>query len=310
MASRHIPLDAAVIMSTVLEGILYGFSVLMFIGTIWIFTYKRRVRDINWPIAVVATLLLVLSTAHIVINIIYLEDGLVRYRNTFPGGPQAFFAYTPQATFLAKSAIYILQTLVGDGVVIYRCYVVWRSIWVIIIPCIMWCGVAGCSVCMVYFFSQASISEIENFFTSKLGHWVAAFLSSTLATNLLSTGLLAYRIWTIERKVSTFRTVKGRVPILRMLMDAAILYSAALCSSLISFALSNDGLFVVADVINPIISITFYMVFIRIAIRQNDTNYVSTEHVGGGTTDTERSTPQQHPLKNICRENDIPFLVA
>ncbi|KAG2052746.1 hypothetical protein BDR06DRAFT_508082 [Suillus hirtellus] len=33
-------LDSANIMSTVLEGVLYGFSVLMFIGTIWTFTYK------------------------------------------------------------------------------------------------------------------------------------------------------------------------------------------------------------------------------------------------------------------------------
>jgi hypothetical protein len=43
---------------------------------------------------------------------------------------------------------------------------------------------------MVYSFSQASITEVENFFTSKLasGHWVVAFLASTLATNVLSTG--------------------------------------------------------------------------------------------------------------------------
>ncbi|KAG1783917.1 hypothetical protein EV702DRAFT_1056252 [Suillus placidus] len=307
MASRHIPLDVAVIMSTVLEGILYGLSVLMFIGTIWIFTYKHRIQDINRPIAVVATLLLVLSTAHIVVGIIHLEDGLVKYRLTFPGGPEAFFAYTPQGTFVAKNAIYILQTLVGDGVVIYRCYVVWKSVWVIVIPCLMWCGVAGCSVCMVYSFSQASISEVENFFTSKLGHWVAAFLASTLATNVLSVGLLVYRIWTIERKVSAIRITKGKMPILRVLIDAAILYSVALCSSLICFALSNDGLYVIGDVINPIISIAFYMVFIRIAIRQNNTDYVST--VIGGTAETERSASQQHPLKNIYKQNDIPFLV-
>jgi hypothetical protein len=33
------------------------------------------------------------------------------------------------------------------------------------------------------------------------------------------------------------------MPILRMLIDAAMLYSAALCSSLIHFALSNNGLY-------------------------------------------------------------------
>ncbi|KAG2110696.1 hypothetical protein DEU56DRAFT_749797 [Suillus clintonianus] len=307
MPVARVPLDVAVIMSTVLEGILYGFSALMFIGTIWMFTYKHRMRDVNRPIAAVATLLLVLSTAHIIVGIIHLEDGLVKYRDTFPGGPAAFFAYAPQPTFVAKNAIYILQTLVGDGVVIYRCYVVWQSVWIIVIPCIMWCGVAACSVCMVYSFSQASISDVENFFTSKLGHWVAAFLTSTLATNVLSTGLLAYRIWMVERRVSAIRVTKGNMPILRVFIDAAIMYSAALCSSLICFALANDGLYVIGDVINPIISIAFYMVFIRVATSRNDKNYIST--VGGGTTETERSTSQRYPMNNTYRQNDIPFLV-
>jgi hypothetical protein len=35
----------------------------MFIGTIWALTYNRRMQDINRPLAVVAVLLLILSTA-------------------------------------------------------------------------------------------------------------------------------------------------------------------------------------------------------------------------------------------------------
>ncbi|KAG2747811.1 hypothetical protein P692DRAFT_20806481 [Suillus brevipes Sb2] len=49
-SSTGLALDAASLMSIVLEGILYGrvsFSVLMFIGTMWIFTYKRRMRDVR-----------------------------------------------------------------------------------------------------------------------------------------------------------------------------------------------------------------------------------------------------------------------
>lgn len=34
----------------------------MFIGTVWALSYKRRMRDINRPIAVVAILLLLAST--------------------------------------------------------------------------------------------------------------------------------------------------------------------------------------------------------------------------------------------------------
>ncbi|KAG2052716.1 hypothetical protein BDR06DRAFT_887387 [Suillus hirtellus] len=306
VALAGIPMDAAAIMSTVLEGILYGFSVLMCLGTIWTFTYKRHMQDVNRPIAVVATLLFVLSTAHIVVDIIHLEHGLVKYRDTFPGGPVAFFADVTQVTFVIKNAIYTLQTLLGDGVVIYRCYVVWQSAWVIIIPCMMWCGVAASGVCSVYYFSQASMVEVQNFFAAKIGHWVAAFLSSTLATNMLSTGLLAYRIWTIERKVSAVCTTKRKVPILRVLIDAAVLYSAALGSSIICFGLWNDGLYVMGDLIVPIISITFYMIFIRVATSQSNRHYPSTAH--RETTETERRKLQQHPLQPLIhRPNDSKF---
>jgi hypothetical protein len=42
----------------------------------------------------------------------------VKYRDTYPGGPVAFFADVTQNTFVIKNAIYTLQTLLGDGVVV------------------------------------------------------------------------------------------------------------------------------------------------------------------------------------------------
>ncbi|KAG2033016.1 hypothetical protein BDR03DRAFT_1002324 [Suillus americanus] len=300
MASKSttgLPLDAANIMSTVLEGILYGeyrFSVLMFIATIWTFTYKQRIRDINRPIAVVAILLFVLSTVHMIVGIIRLEDGLVKYGNTFHDGPAGFFADVTQRTFLIKNTIITLQTLLGDGVVIYRCYFVWQSVWIIILPCMMWCGVAAFGICMVYV--QAPTTNAKNVFGNKTGHWITAFLSLTLATNLLSSGLLAYRIWTIERNVSGAYATKNKMPILRVLVDAAFIYSAALCASQVCFALSNYGFYVIGDLIIPIISIAFYMVFIRIAISKNVQECLSAT-VCGGRIESDRRISSRCPVQ-------------
>ncbi|KAG2133336.1 hypothetical protein DEU56DRAFT_913944 [Suillus clintonianus] len=283
-ATTHLFPDTGVaIMSSVLGGIVYGFSVLMFIGTIWIFTYNNRIRNVrvNRPIAAVATLLFLLSTAHTVVGIIQLEVGLAKYRDTFPGAPVSFFADISQI-LVVKDVIYTLQTLLGDGVVIYRCYVVWPSVWVIVLPCMMWCGVAAIGVCMVYDVSQASTSAGS---VKDAERWVVVFLAFTLATNLFSSGLLAYRIWMIERKVSKIRTTKGKKPLLRVLVDSALLYTVSLFPSLICSALSNNGdriMFDVGDLVVPIISIAFYMVFIRIAISQNNQDHVSV--VCGGTT--------------------------
>ncbi|KAG2751868.1 hypothetical protein P692DRAFT_20799754 [Suillus brevipes Sb2] len=294
--AKGIPLDSAAIMSTVLEGILYGFSVLMFIGTIWALTYKHHMRDVNRPITAVAVLLLALSTAHMVVDIIRTEEGLVQYRDTFPGGPEAFFAEIARKTFVIKNAIFVSQTLLGDGVVIYRCYVVWQTVWVIILPSMLWFSVAVTGVYSIYSFSRTT-SISGNVFSHATRQWISAFYALTLATNLLSSGLLAYRIWKIERTVANTRTTKmTTTSILRVIMDAAIVYSIALLCTLIGSVCSNNGSLVMIDVLMPIISIAFYMVIIRIAIGKKNLSHVLTVR-GGSTSETDRGNLRHYALK-------------
>ncbi|KAG2111460.1 hypothetical protein DEU56DRAFT_985335 [Suillus clintonianus] len=273
MASTGIPLDAGSILAVALEGVAYGFSVLMFIGTIWSLTFKQRMQDVSRPISVVAILLFILSTAHMVVTIIRVEDGLVKYRDTYPGGPVAFFADLTQPTMAIQHSLYLLQTLLADGVVIYRCYVVWQSVLIIVLPSMLWCSVAVTGVFVIYTFLQVTNNSTD-LFANELGQpgqWVAAFFASTIATNLLSSGLLAYRIWMIERDISTVRATKDTMmPIVRVLVDAAVLYSVVLFTTLICFICSNNGEVVILDMIMPIISITFYMVLIRIAINRKN----------------------------------------
>ncbi|KAG1721867.1 hypothetical protein EDD22DRAFT_974660 [Suillus occidentalis] len=310
-----VQLDTAFLVSSVLVGILYGFSVLMFIGTIWTLTYKRRTRDINRSMVAAATLLFLLSTVDMILVIIEVEDGLVKYPNTFPGGPESFFADLLQEIFIAKNVIYTLQTLLGDGVVnfpfwqkIYRCYVVWQSVRVIILPCMLWCGIAAFGICWVYAprsSSPVSGGNYDQTFIAGEIIWTTAFLTFTLATNLFSSGLVAYRIWTIERKVSAVRVTKRKIPLLRVFVDAAILYSVALCSFIvIIYAYSSAVFYVMGDMLIPIISIAFYMVFIRIAISKHTQD--------GWSSETERGTLQFRiqPLQSGPRHNDVSWPTA
>ncbi|OJA19438.1 hypothetical protein AZE42_04223 [Rhizopogon vesiculosus] len=248
-------------------------------------------------------------------DIIRIEDGLVKYRDTFQGGPPAFFADVAQVTFVTKNAIYIMQTLLGDGVVassifacwletlwligmsfekIYRCYVVWQSMLIIILPSILWCSSGVTGFTAVYSISQAT-SNAGNVFAPATGQWITAFFASTLSTNLLSSGLLAYRIWMIECSIFTSRTRSGStMPVLRVIVDAALLYSVTLLPALVCFICSNNGQFVMIDMIIPIISIAFYMVLIRIAIRRPQSHPFR----GGATSDTERGN-RQHAMKPL-----------
>jgi hypothetical protein len=142
MTSNGIPLDKAELLSVILEAILYGFSLLMFGGTMWTLLSQRSIQQLNRKMFAVACALLVVSTAHLVVHIIRVMFGLILYRDTFPGGPAAYFLDVSEWTWNAKNHIYVVQSLIGDGVILYRCYAVWQTVYILIVPMILWC-VAG-----------------------------------------------------------------------------------------------------------------------------------------------------------------------
>ncbi|KAA1472618.1 hypothetical protein DENSPDRAFT_778766 [Dentipellis sp. KUC8613] len=283
-AGDVLPLDKAGIISTVLEGVLYGFSVFMYGVTLWVLFYRRSTKEVNRSMVVVATLLFVFSTmvsprasparhpqlnaSHIGNDIARIIKGLVYNRNFEPGGPPVWFTNPSDFTFVFKSAIYSFQTVTGDGVVIYRCYMVWQNVYVIIFPLIMLAGVVTASVGSVWACSQANPAQGGIFF-KETGQWITAFYASTLSTNLICTMILAFRIWQINSRVSRKTPGGGGsslMPVLLIVVDAGVLYSVTLLSALLCFVNKSNGQYIVLDMVMPIISIVFYMVIIRVGI--------------------------------------------
>lgn len=55
---------------------------------------------------------------HLIIDIIRIMEGLILYRDTYPGGPISYFSNVSQWTFVTKNYLFTAQTLIGDGVVV------------------------------------------------------------------------------------------------------------------------------------------------------------------------------------------------
>lgn len=51
-------------------------------------------------------------------HIIRVMCGLILYRDTHPGGPIRYFSDVSQWAFNVKNYIYVVQTLIGDGVIV------------------------------------------------------------------------------------------------------------------------------------------------------------------------------------------------
>ncbi|TFY78571.1 hypothetical protein EWM64_g5437 [Hericium alpestre] len=211
-----LPLDKAGIISTVLEDILYGFSVFMYGGTLWILFNRRTTKKVSRAMVVVATLLFIFPTMVCLTPawILAIADLRTAYRRGHPpyhrracgqprfraGRPGHVVCNPAQFTFVFKNAIYAFQTVTGDGVV---------SIWVIIFPLIMLCSVITTITGAVWACSQADPAQ-GDIFAAQTGRWITAFYASTLSTHSFVFGCTtpAYNEL-IETRWACFRDLRG-----------------------------------------------------------------------------------------------------
>lgn len=109
--------------------------------------------------------------------------------------------------------------------------------------------------------------DTDNIFANAkaTGRWITAVYAMTLATNLTATstyssspphpfpqpkyltGLLAFRIWRINRSVSQYRTTDRLSPILRVVIESGAIYSVTITAALVAFVVHTPGVYVLLD---------------------------------------------------------------
>ncbi|EJC97949.1 uncharacterized protein FOMMEDRAFT_162293 [Fomitiporia mediterranea MF3/22] len=250
----------ASVISISMEAILYGISVPMFILTMWILRQRQR-RGVHYAMIISACALQTLATMELIVNIIRIYQDFLTIGPFLPRGPEQFFQDVTQRTWITKSWLYNIQTLILDGVVIYRTYIVWKKIYIIIIPVLGWLALLVTCVCLNVAFATA-VEHKDDMFAKPTGQWITAVYTTTLVTNLSATTLLALRIWRVNREASEYRS-QGRVAsVLRSVIESRAIYSVT--AALITFVITSLGVYVLFYMTSPIISIVFNMIIIRL----------------------------------------------
>ncbi|KAJ7202240.1 hypothetical protein C8J57DRAFT_404822 [Mycena rebaudengoi] len=206
----------------------------------------------------------VLATMHIGVNYTRILRAFIIYKDE-PGGTPAYFNKLSEFTQVFGSAIYVTQTLVGDSVVLYRCYLVWGRQWqVVAFPFILLLGSATAGVGILYSFAVV-VPEAE-IFVVQLQHWILSFFSVTLATNIICTGLVAFRLWDINRQVKDFGVNHSFNPIILLVIESGAIYSGTLMTLLILYKTESWFQYVLLDAVSPIVGLVFSMIIVRIGL--------------------------------------------
>ncbi|KAF5353948.1 hypothetical protein D9756_007177 [Leucocoprinus leucothites] len=178
-----------------------------------------------------------------------------------------YYNVLAEFTQIFGSAMYIVQTFVGDGVAIYRCYIVWsRRLVFILFPCAIYIGSIVSGIGILVTMGKATAGSLV--FLDELGDWISSFFALTLVTSTTCTLMIASRIWYLNNQSirDGSRRKGGLNPIARVVVESGAIYSSMLIALLILYGQKSWFQYIIVDALSSLIGIVFSVIIVRIGL--------------------------------------------
>ncbi|KAJ7087131.1 hypothetical protein C8R44DRAFT_820355 [Mycena epipterygia] len=294
-----------------LEAIAYGMYLILFSACMSV-SHHRRKEDggINYKFFVTSVVLFVFITWHLVIDIIRLSFA---YQHVTTLEADIYYSNLPSALSIIKTGVYVAITVVSDAFMLYRCYVVWNHrIPITILPLLLFMADIATGIAAVINLHQTTSS----FYVAKQARITEVFFSMTLATNGVSTILIAFRVWRSQRAMSeTARpsTLTNLNKITIIVLESGAIYSTILLLVLATYVGQATAAFnVFLDLTSPVIGIVFSLIIVRVSLGFKNDGTGAQEHIStlmfhksGGAGAEKNPTQDTVELKSMTARTGL-----
>ncbi|RDX54731.1 hypothetical protein OH76DRAFT_1398121 [Lentinus brumalis] len=271
MSSSSFPIDAAQLVALYMQCICYGMVLITVAYGLRVLLWSRDGHlksraHINWILVGATIAMFTIATLEMALGLQHNLDAFIYY--TGPGGAIGEFSDISNWVNVMHTADYIVQTFIGDGIMVYKCYVVYNRNWkIVVVPALLWLAETACGWVVVYIEATLHIAATLN--EARLVPFITSVLSLTLAMTTMTTGLLIYRILSINAGVAAqdVTRVGGSLKltrVVRILIESGLLYTISVVVFFGTFLASNNAQYGVADVVVQVIPISFTLILIRI----------------------------------------------
>ncbi|KAJ7660393.1 hypothetical protein DFH06DRAFT_1089718 [Mycena polygramma] len=224
-------------------------------------------------VGVVSVILFVNSTLDLGVGMNMVLRAFVSYKG--PGGPEHVFMDTSSWQAFTKSFCVALQTLTGDALLIYRCWYIWSKSWPIIgLPVLLWLGSFSCQMALLILLHTLGDKPVNS---GNLLPWGLAFWILTICTNILTTSLIVWRIWGVEKQGREFRsTLDGSPPdstlnkAMRHIIESGMIYTTASILEAVAYTTQSYLNYPASGLVFYSIGITFNLIIIRGSANHSD----------------------------------------
>ncbi|KAJ3847769.1 hypothetical protein EV368DRAFT_22862, partial [Lentinula lateritia] len=274
-------IDTAQIVALFMESVTYGVFLTTFVmclhGLLYSPTHRFHLKPffkVNYRMLIAALLMFTFASLDVAFGLCHNIKAFVTLNRNGndPETAEEVFDDVGNWINVMKFVDYVAQTFIGDSILIYRCYLVWDRSWYMIVPSVLLClaeTVCGCMVAAI----EASPASGGSLNSSTISPFITSMLSITLATTILTTTLIVYRLWNVQSHSQTFLQFQQErnrdwnsdplARAMKVMIESGLLYTLSLVVLFAVFITSSNAELGVSDSVVQIIGITFNMIIIR-----------------------------------------------
>ncbi|KAH6871358.1 hypothetical protein BKA70DRAFT_257537 [Coprinopsis sp. MPI-PUGE-AT-0042] len=247
-----------------LQGILYGVYLGLFILAFPVLIWSNALKNFSATVFLVGNMLIFVlvsinsSVSLFRVIVAFAQQSDIKGPLRILGNMNYWATYLPLV-------FGVIVFMIGDILMIYRCFLVWRrNYWAILLPIILAALSAGFHMATVWFARQVTF----NFFLFRI--WPPTVLPPIFyfLQTALTTSLITWKIWSVSRRNAHVGLVSVNVPrllsIVCIMAESAAIFTAGMLAMVVLIALDHPAKEVVHACMLPITGIVFVLMALRI----------------------------------------------
>ncbi|KAF8132494.1 hypothetical protein EV363DRAFT_109591 [Boletus edulis] len=248
-----------------LQNILYGVELVLYFKTMHVLlSSKVRHKKSDKFYAIFSSVMLLIITVWVSTQAIFGEEMWI-VNAKFSGGPDAYWARNASIWYMdiGTTAVIILQ-LMTDGLMIYRCWMIWDSYRVMVVPVILWLGTLVLGILIIIMSSSSG----GNFFSGVAAQLGIAYYSLSVGLTAMLTWVICYRMVTHGREVKKqlgAEYASVYFTLLSIIIESVLPYTLSGIGFLVSFGMGSGTSIAFLCVYILMMCISPQMLILRVA---------------------------------------------
>ncbi|KAJ6630991.1 hypothetical protein B0H10DRAFT_701937 [Mycena sp. CBHHK59/15] len=308
MGDQVFPLERSWYIGNAIFAILYGVELCMFfISSYFLWTSPKggssRIFYIVYSAALLALITIAMSC-----NLFFGQMMWIEHRDV-DGGPVAYFSENIAAWYnTLGTAADVTANVLGDGLMLYRCYVFWSStsIWIVAFPALLFAA----STCMGIVQTIQSGLPGGDLFHGTAVNFGIPWIVLTITFNVLVTAMITIRLFWVSRsmrKVLARDRTEVYTSVIAILVESALPFTLLGICYLVTYIRADPESLAFADIWGCFVSLSPQAIILRVSMgsawsKDTMTRYSSNTAVVF-TDSNHTGRPQNLPMHRIGKDS-------